>query len=109
MEKQEFIKRALNGGVELENDLFYKVVATNGNEIELTEKLEQQLKDESRFNGTFISGIVFNKDQKIDSMSLPIYGRNDKYVTSHFSRSKEQAVLNDLKDRQMELLKRAIK
>ena len=109
MKKQEFIELAMTGIVELENDLFYKVVLADDSNIEMSDKLKDQLISENKYGKTYIGVITWNADSKVSSGSLPIYGNANSFVTKFFVADKKQAILNDLKDRQMELLKRAVK
>jgi len=105
--KKDFMKMVKEEGqIELENNLKYVVVKANKGNIEMTEKFEKQLTDERLYNEAYIGFVTAEEVAPYGMDNLPIYGGGNEYATNCFSRDMEKAIMNNLNDRQMGLLKR---
>ena len=84
----------------------YKVVAVDKDHIiDMSEKLEQQLKQEGKYGWytTCCSSHIDTREQ-----DLPIFGDSNKFVTKWLVRDYGDAVQSDLRDRSMGLYNRII-
>ena len=82
----------------------YKVVAVDKDHIiDMSEKLEQQLKQEGKYGWytTCCSSHIDTREQ-----DLPIFGDSNKFVTKWLVRDYGDAVQSDLRDRSMRLYNR---
>ena len=82
----------------------YKVVAVDKDHIiDMSEKLEQQLKQEGKYGWytTCCSSHIETREQ-----DLPIFGDSNKFVTKWLVRDYGDAVQSDLRDRSMRLYNR---
>lgn len=105
-----FIKQVLNeGSINIDNDGKYIFVVTrinNENFKDVTPKLQQQLEDEGKYN-SWIGFITYNEEGPYSTNMLPIFGDPNKYVTKWFTNTPEESIDQNLRDRQIGLLKRA--
>lgn len=107
--RKQFIEKATEGPIKINDNLNYLAVKMNSSEIEMSEQFKRQLINESLYNNSFV-GILINDNEKVPfSMEkLPIYGRSDKFETKHLKRSFEDAIMTDLRGRELKLLDREL-
>lgn len=85
----------------------YKVISLDKDHItDMSEKLEQQLKQECKY-GWYITCCSSRMETK--EIDLPIFGDPNKYVTKWLYKDYEEAVQNDLRDRGIGLYNRIMK
>lgn len=110
LDKQSFKQQVLqNNHITIDKDGGCNFVVAQINDEnfgDITPKLKQQLEEEGKYNW-WIGFLVSKVEQPYTVQLLPIYGDSKKYVTKWFTKTAEEAIEIDLKDRQMELLKRA--
>lgn len=105
--RKQFIELAKKGPVQIEENLSYVVVKVNSDNIKMNDLFKSQLIDENKYDKTYIGFFAYNTEQKPYSMeNLAIYGDPNKYVTKHLRFSLEDAVMDDLRRREIGLLKR---
>lgn len=96
-----------DGHIQIEENLVYLVIQINDDNFEnINEKFKEQLSEENKYN-MWIGFITNELKDKYDIQSLPIYGDPNKYVTKWFASTPEKAIDSDLRNRSMQLLKRA--
>jgi hypothetical protein len=110
IDRNTFKQTVLNNGyIQLDSDgkYFYIVTEINDQNFnDISPKLKEQLENEGKY-GSYI-GFVDSKNTPLYSVQmLPIYGNSQSYVTKWFTDTAEEAIDNDLRSRQMALLKRA--
>lgn len=109
MDKEIFIELALKGPVSIDQFSTYKVIKINDSEIEMSLKFKKQLKKEGLYNNSYIgiSVLAGTEECSIQMEMLPIYGLKKKYITKHFSSTKEEAINLDLDCKDLNLLENA--
>lgn len=96
-------KISLDGG-----DSIFTVQKVNDDNLKLTPKLKQQLQDEGLYDNSYIGFIVGSgASAPFDQDYLPIYGSSKAYVTKWFTNTVKDAVNQNLKDKNMQLIQRA--
>lgn len=102
-----FIETAQTEPIALGNEYYYVAKKINSDNFIMNPKLEEQLVKEGLYNNSYITFVTNKPNEKYDSLLLPIYGRNDKFVTDWFYGDLEGAIIGSLKDRALQLIKRA--
>lgn len=105
MNKLEFIKKAKENPVALEHNLYYIVIKTNRDNINMTDKFAKQLEDEGKL-GKYIGFIDRKCIPPYDMEMLPIYGLTNRYETKHIYNTKEEVIEKDLVNSELCLLSR---
>jgi hypothetical protein len=98
-----------NGFVTIDKDggCYFVVTQINDENFnDISPMLKQQLEDEGKYN-SWIGFTAFKAQVPYSVQMLPIYGNSKKYVTKWFTDTAEEAINQDLNDRQFGLLKRA--
>ena len=108
--KNNFIETLKNEGfVMLDEDGRYKYLClkVNTDNFNLTEDFVEQLKKQNKYN--YYIGFICDSSysKPFDQSLLPIYGSSDEWITKWFKYSVDDAVMPDLNDRSLKLLKRA--
>ena len=84
-------------------DLFFSVHKVNSENFDLSPMLTEQLKNEGKYDTTYIAIVNENQVGPHGMDILPIYGNSDKYVTKHFVSTPKEAAADAIRD--MKLVK----
>lgn len=109
MNRKQLTQKVIDDGhIWIDNgETVYVLTQVNEENFEdISPELKEQLKRENKWN-TWITICASQLKNKYSVKLLPIYGQSDKYTTKWFTSSKEESIMKDLKDRNMQLLKRA--
>lgn len=90
-----------------DGEVKYVVVnVTKGHIVDMTKKFYEQLHKEGKY-GYYVT--VFTRKEEITMNDLPIFGREDKYVTKWLYRNYEDAVEHSLRERELCLYDRIMR
>lgn len=104
--RKQFIELASKEKMKVDELIHYVVIKVNSENIKMTDSFKKQLIEEGKYDNTYI-GLLTPETSKPYSMDyLPIYGSTEKFITKHFVNSIDEAIMVDLKDRGLRLLKR---
>lgn len=108
--RKQFIEAVYEGPVQIDDNLYYRIVKLNENEVNMSDQFKEQLKKEGLYNNSYVSVLSYTheKDNPAKMEDLPIYGSPTRYVTKHLTYNKEDAIKKDLAERSRGLLKRAV-
>lgn len=112
--RRQFVELAKQGPVliqgpeMIDKNVCYIAVKVNSDNIKMSEMFKQQLIREDKYDKTYIGFLIWESESEkpYPMRNLPIYGDPDKYVTKHLCNSFEEAVMRDLRSREISLLKR---
>jgi len=111
LDRQSFKQQVLNNGyitIDSDGALNYVVTKINDNNFrDINPTLKKQLEDEGKYNSWI--GFITSEQAPYSIQCLPIYGSATRYITKWFTNTAEQAIDQDLRDKQMGLLQRANK
>lgn len=108
--RKQFIEKAANGSIKIDDNLNYLVVKMNSDNIKMNEMFKRQLVEEGLYDNSYVGMLIYDYERAPYSMkNLPVYGRSDKYETKHLKVSFEDAVMADLTKRGLKLLDRELK
>jgi len=104
--RKQFVELAKKGAVEISDDFKYVAVRLNETNINMNDKFKEQLKNQGLYNDSYIGFLTSDEKAPYSMEWLPIYGGSKGYITKHFTSSLEDAVMDDLKDKSLNLLNR---
>ena len=102
-----FINKASRGPVEIDNSLFYVVIKVNSTNFNLNKALKSQLEKERKYDETYVGFITRERTIPYSVENLSVYGDSKQYVTKHFNQGLVGVIIDDLKDKDLNLLERA--